>query len=102
LPIIHISKEDELMWMYDKFGHYTVKSGYDAIQRWKVKDEPGPPSSDTSTVLGRNYGLSKLSLGIRCSYGESLTKPFRSELSCRREELTVPFYVPDVTPNQRL
>jgi hypothetical protein len=42
LPIIHHSKDDELMWMFDKTGNYTVRSGYEAIQLWKTRENIEP------------------------------------------------------------
>lgn len=51
LPIIQQSKEDELMWMYDKSGNYTVKSGYATIQSWKKRDDKEPSTSSNNDVL---------------------------------------------------
>lgn len=45
LPIIHHNKEDELMWMFEPTGNYTVKSGYLAIQLWKQKENQNPSTS---------------------------------------------------------
>jgi len=51
LPIIHPSKSDALMWMYDLSGCYTVKSGYSAIQTWKSTNNKDPSSSSVNHTL---------------------------------------------------
>jgi hypothetical protein len=35
IPLINTNNQDELMWMGDQHGSYTVKSGYSALQNWK-------------------------------------------------------------------
>jgi len=32
IPIINTTNQDELMWMYESNGIYSVKSGYQAIK----------------------------------------------------------------------
>jgi len=47
LPIIHPYEDDELMWMFENNGNYTVKSGYLAMQIWKTR---GRQEASTSTT----------------------------------------------------
>lgn len=35
IPLINEDTPDQLMWMYENNGHYTVKFGYRIIQQWK-------------------------------------------------------------------
>lgn len=51
IPIIHPRYDDELMWMLDADGIYTVKSGYQALQRWKNTDIDKGSTSYTSTAV---------------------------------------------------
>lgn len=51
IPIIDIFHRDTLMWMFEKTGSYTVKSGYTAIQIWKNGSQNSPSSSSENTKL---------------------------------------------------
>jgi hypothetical protein len=46
IPIIDTSQPDEFCWPKTKEGVYTVKSGYQAIQDWKNKDNDPAPSDN--------------------------------------------------------
>ena len=45
------------MWMYDKTGNYTVKSGYSAIQTWKIQDNHNPSTSTNNHKLWSLYTI---------------------------------------------
>lgn len=51
IPLINKNNTDELMWMHEKNGIYTVKSGYKAIQGWKARTNTSPSSSSPETKV---------------------------------------------------
>jgi hypothetical protein len=51
LPIIHHDKQDEIMWMFEDSGQYTVKSGYKALQIWKARSDQNPSTSMNNEKL---------------------------------------------------
>jgi hypothetical protein len=53
IPIINTSKSDEIMWMQEPDGIYSVKSGYQTIQMWKNRSNREPKSSHTDTTISK-------------------------------------------------
>jgi len=48
LPLI---QEDSLMWMHNKVGVYSVKSGYNLIREWYHNREQGTSNTDANHKL---------------------------------------------------
>ena len=53
LPLINLNHHDELMWLFELDGQYSVKSGYKALQLWKVQTSTNPSSSGSDTAIWR-------------------------------------------------
>lgn len=51
ISIINTNHKDELMWMFEPKGGYTVKSGYTAIQTWKSRTNTSPTTSFSDNKL---------------------------------------------------
>jgi hypothetical protein len=51
IPLVNTSADDELMWMFETDGVYTVKSGYQAIQQWKAISNSTPSTSTNDKQL---------------------------------------------------
>jgi len=51
IPLINTSQEDEIMWMFEPKGCYSVKSGYTALQNWKTSSTSSPMGSTRDTKL---------------------------------------------------
>ncbi|KAK2395425.1 hypothetical protein QL285_057163 [Trifolium repens] len=46
IPLIREVQEDKVMWMHSRDGNYSVKTGYQALSRWRERRKEGP--SDTT------------------------------------------------------
>lgn len=58
IPIIHETKEDQLMWNHTKDGCYTVRSGYNAIYQWQKEESTEPTTTNCySTVWKRLWAI---------------------------------------------
>lgn len=59
IPIINTTNQDELMWMYELNGIYSVKSGYQAIRSWQIqqKHNTTPNCSSETTVWKKLWKL---------------------------------------------
>lgn len=51
VPIINTNHQDELMWMFEPRGGYSVKSGYTTIQTWKSRNDSAPTTSSRDSKL---------------------------------------------------
>jgi hypothetical protein len=51
IPLVNTLTKDTIMWMYEPHGNYTVKSGYQALQSWKISNSDSPSSSGNSSDI---------------------------------------------------
>lgn len=62
IPLLNLSNQDELMWMYAIDGIYSVKSRYKAIKEWQTQSKtPSATSSSKSTVWKKIWALNTIS-----------------------------------------
>lgn len=51
IPLINLANDDEIIWHFNQDGNYTVRSGYQAIQNWKITTISEPSNSNIETNL---------------------------------------------------